>query len=237
MNEIWVVTLTVAMSITSIAIVAGVLWWHQRKVAAEAAEWGRQVVTAQDEERSRLAADLHDDVVQRLSIALSHLEGGMPGGSETAATVVRGVADDVRAIAHALHPTALAKLGLIDALSDLVDACNVPGSPAVMLEVQGDPPPLPDLTRLALFRVSQEALQNALRHARASTIVISARVVAGMMTVSIHDDGVGFGERGLATPGFGLRSMRERMRSVGGRLHLESPVGTGTTVRAEVTVS
>ncbi len=237
MNELWVVVLTAAMTITSIAIAAGVLWWHQRKVAAEAARWGQQLVVAQDDERSRIASDLHDDVVQRLSIALSHLDSHQPEGREIAIPILRSVADDVRTIAHGLHPIAMSRLGLIGALSDMVDDCKVPGSPTVLLEVHGVLPPLPALTELALFRVSQEALQNALRHSGSTEIVIAVRGVRTVAAVSIRDDGAGLGDRGQAVRGFGFRSMEERMRSVAGSLHVESHPGMGTTIRAEVAVS
>jgi two-component system sensor histidine kinase UhpB len=236
-NDVWVVVLTAAMTITSIAIAAGVLWWHQRKVAAEAARWGQQLVMAQDAERSRIANDLHDDVVQRLSIALSHLDSHVPEGRETAIPILRGVADDVRKIAHGLHPIVISRLGLIGALTDMVDDCQVPGGPTVMLEVHGVLPPLPALTELALFRVSQEAVQNAMRHSRSAKIVVAVRGLRTGVTVSIRDDGSGLGDRGLAVRGFGFRSMEERMRSVRGRLHVETHPGMGTTIRAEVAVS
>jgi signal transduction histidine kinase len=137
---------------------------------------------------------------------------------------IRETIDEVRRIIEDLRPPALDDLGLVEALR-----ASLPQQPPVCLTA-GSLPPLPAAVELAAYRIVQESLANAMRHAHPTRTEVAVRVEGGALLVVVRDDGTGG-----ATPrpgGVGLTSMRERAEEVGGRLVLESSAGSGTTVRA-----
>ncbi|WP_256862768.1 sensor histidine kinase [Microbispora sp. GKU 823] len=146
--------------------------------------------------------------------------------------LVQGLVGDVRRIVHDLRPPALDELGLAGALEDLAldteEAAE--GGPAVMVRVPEPLPELPAAVEVAAYRIAQEALANALRHARARTIEIVAGIERDGLVLRVRDDG-----RGLPEPlveGVGSGSMRERAAELGGVLRRTSASGAGTTVEA-----
>lgn len=196
----------------------------------EVREWGRRVIEAQDEERATIARDLHDGVIQDMHAArLGVLTNRDP--EETNLQLV-GAIDQLRSMARGLHPAAVDTRLLREALADLVPVAPDVG-PAVRFEPRGDEGDLPVHTRRHLYRIAQQALVNALAHARATTITMTLDAAGEMVTLTVTDDGVGMapvaGHRGL-----GMRSMAERAAAIGGTLSVGHAVPHGTQVSVSV---
>jgi signal transduction histidine kinase len=198
------------------------------------------------EERNRLARELHDSVSQRMfgviltaQAALTLLDRDPEAGREQVVRVrelAQEAADELRSVVFELRPPALEREGLATALRKHVDVlCRVHGRD-VGLRIDG---PLPSFTPEAeghVFRIAQEALSNAIRHADATTIDVRLEGADGTVTLEVVDDGAGFDpEAGRArSRSLGLTSMEERALAVGGRLDVRSSPGQGTAVRLEV---
>ena len=202
-----------------------------------------QVMTAQDEERRRIAAELHDETGQSLTallVGLRTIEGAQTVAQAvalaqrlrdtTAQTLV-----DVGRLWQGLHPGMLDHLGLAAAVTRQAQEFAERHEVAVDVRIDGvDAAPLPLLLQTTVYRVLQEALTNVARHAGARSV--SVRLVRDEATVElrVQDDGTGFepGDGGR----LGLRGMRERAALLGGSLEVESQPGAGTTIRARLPV-
>jgi two-component system sensor histidine kinase UhpB len=216
--------------------------------AAEMQQLTRRLIGAQEEERLRLARELHDEAAQALTSLLVRLRllerAGTPEDAQTRVQELRQLTaaalEDVRRVALDLRPTILDDLGLGPALEWRVDEFNKEGSTQGSVTVSGLDKRLAPETELALYRVGQEALSNVHRHANASHVWVLLERSNGTVTVEIRDDGAGFvphqvaGEVGDAGThcGMGLLGMRERMATIGGDLVIESTPGRGATIRA-----
>jgi signal transduction histidine kinase len=206
--------------------------------------------SAREDERRRLARDLHDGPAQTLAAALfgvdlavSALERAPATAREellAARTLVRDALDDVRALMAGLRPRLLDERGLVVALRSLAAMPPLWGT-EVSVETQSIDAEqrLPADVELALFRIAQEAVSNARRHGAASRVRVSLAVRRGIAELLVVDDGRGF----LWEPGFlwssrgaGLPGMRERAELLGGALRVESAPGAGTRIAATVPV-
>ena len=203
------------------------------------------IIQAQEEERRRVARDLHDEAAQALTavhLGLQHLahQVGAPARSEveSLAALARETMDTVRNLAQDLHPHALDELGLLPALEDWVGRVGRRSGADVRLEACGEWPRLALALETAAFRIAQEAVTNALRHAQAHTVCVRLGVDAGAFVLEVADDGTGFvvhrTEGGVR--GMGLFNMEQRARHAGGLLTIWSRPGGGTRVRLRVPV-
>jgi signal transduction histidine kinase len=206
-----------------------------------------RLINAQEEERTRIARDLHDDVSQQLasvSIMLSGLKRNVakPGSAleveQTISTLqdrAARAAEAVRTLSHELHPSVLEHAGLVSALRR--HCAEVEAHHQVNVSFSGEAEDLetlkPDVA-LCLFRVTQEALTNAVRHARASAIRVELMWTPEATDLRIIDDGIGFVPGEHAGSGLGLRSIDERVRLSRGEVTLESQIGQGTTLRVRI---
>lgn len=203
------------------------------------------VIQAQEEERARIAGDLHDTIVQTLTAigrrlrALSE-DPAAPGFDLSAelgelATAALDEAEEMRRLSRNLRPSALDHLGLPAALQVLADEVGR-SDVTVRLDVDGDAARLDERERTTLFRIAQEALTNVRRHSGASAARVLLRVAEREATLVVSDDGKGFDTGllarppGLRSPRLGLAGMRERAEILGGTLRLESQPGRGTRV-------
>lgn len=202
-----------------------------------------RLLTAYEQERRRLARELHDDVTQRLArlaIDAAQLERQRPGsGGNTSLRQMREelvrLSDDVHTLSRQLHPSILDDLGLTDALRSEGERFARGERIAVDLQLGATPPGLSADKALSLFRVAQEALRNIARHARARRVELALRHVGAGVELAVSDDGVGFDvQRWQQGPGLGHISMRERLNLVGGRLEIASAPGRGTRLLARV---
>jgi two-component system, NarL family, sensor histidine kinase UhpB len=200
----------------------------------------RTALAAQEGERLRVARELHDEIGQTLTAVMLQAERAAAGDPAVApaelgrlANAVRESLDEVRRIARELRPEALDDLGLVNALIALCTRVGAQGGPRVRRELQGGLPPLSPDVELVIYRIAQEGLTNALRHAGAETVTVSLMADAERIALSVRDDGGGIPAE-LPSGTAGIAGMRERALLVGGRLSIESPPGRGTEIRLSV---
>jgi signal transduction histidine kinase len=211
---------------------------HQTEITALNA----RLMKAQEEERSRIAGELHDGIAQQMTTANLLLgtakRQGAPGSDailDEAQDLLIAIGADLRQLSHELHPAVLKEAGLPAALSSY---CNeFSKTRCIPVSCEADPGVI-ELSRgsaLALFRIAQEALGNAAKHANAKQLRVRLARADGVVRLTVADDGVGFVPRGAASfRGVGLVNMRERARQLDGTVEIESEPGRGTTVRAEI---
>jgi signal transduction histidine kinase len=226
-------------------MIAGLLLQRarRRRVEQEARALSGRLLTAQEDERRRLARDLHDDLTQRLAclaIDAGKIERSDPGsdngelGRSMRKELVR-LSEDVHALSYRLHPSLLDELGLVEALNAECDGFSRRESIPVEFKPRDVPREVPPQTALCLFRVAQESLRNVARHARASAVEVSLRCVDGGLEMAVSDNGAGFDPgNGRAQRSLGLASMKERIDLLGGELDIESAPGHGTAILAWV---
>jgi signal transduction histidine kinase len=198
-------------------------------------------------ERQRLARDIHDTLAQgfvSIVLQLQAAEGELPAGADPARRhleLARRTASDnlaeVRRLVWDLRPEQLRAASLGEALGRLAERLAEESGVAATTTVTGTPRPLSPDAEVTLLRVTQEALANVSRHARAGRVALTLSYMDGEATLDVRDDGVGFapGADGAGRGGgLGLHGMRERGEALGGRLAVESSSGGGTTVAVTV---
>jgi two-component system sensor histidine kinase UhpB len=207
-------------------------------------ELAGKLLSAQEDERRKIGRDLHDDIGQRLALVsnlLYQLEEGSRAGAEQERhslkdlhLEVESIAEDVQGISRELHSSTLEHLGLPAALKRL--CLNITNQHDVIVQFESfGVDGLPTDFNLCLFRVAQEALNNAIRHGKAGRIGIQLRKKEDRLSMSISDDGKGF-DPTATSGGLGLVSMQERVRFLGGTVLIQSEIGKGTQVEAELSI-
>jgi signal transduction histidine kinase len=219
---------------------------------ARARRLAAELISAGDRERAAVSRELHDSTAQSLAAlvmqlgALAHDADATPVGNlkerlDGARTLAAATLEEVRLMAHTMHPRVLDDLGLVAAVRRLVresiaHASSPDGMTAEVVAVEGIDDDIRAAQASVLYRVAQEALQNVLRHAAASHVEIHIWVDDDTARIEIVDDGVGF-DPDAARPervGIGLFAMRERVALMDGDLHISSSAGAGTSVLASV---
>lgn len=208
-------------------------------------ELSGRLIHAAEEERQRLARELHDDFGQRLallSVGLDMLRQECPAdgtssrsGLQELANNVKELAGDVHSLSHSLHSSKLRVLGLKVALREVCRQVSRQHNLDVQLEAAELSSHLPDDLSLCFYRVAQEALNNAVKHSHSRRIEVKLGNSRGQVWMRIKDFGVGFDPNDRAH-GIGLAAMRERLRMVGGSLHVKSSRGVGTELTAKAKV-
>jgi len=208
----------------------------------------RSLITAQEDERRRVARDLHDDVTQRLallSIDIGKLAAGIPRSVAKVKTQLRSfqnqtlqVSNELRRLSHGLHPSVIEDFGLSVALEEFCKEF----AQAQGLNLRFDGPAAGERLRgegaSCLYRVAQECLQNAAKHARATQVRVGLTIDGANMELLVRDNGVGFAvAAGRVNSGLGLVSMKERIRMANGTLSITSQPGQGTEIAASVPLS
>jgi PAS domain S-box-containing protein len=197
----------------------------------------RRQATIREEERRRLGLDLHDNVCQELAaigvmMEVARVRKGEGTELAPAARHLTEVIEHLRLVGRDLRPMMLSDLGLTESLR----AFTTKVSSLQRRVVARFPTPIPrldDETEIAVYRVAQEALGNALRHADARSIELLLRIDDGRLVLEVRDDGRGFDRTAPRTDSLGLASMEERALALGGRLEIVSNPGQGTCVRME----
>ncbi len=215
-----------------------------QKLAQEALEKiGGKLIEAQEEERGRIARELHDDICQRLALLSMELEqanrGSNGSGRSPKIEEIRRhcaqIAVDVQALSHKLHSSKLEYLGLAAAIRSFCREFAQQHNVGVHFEDEDVPSYLPYDISLSLFRVTQEALQNALKHSGVDRFSVTLRGSAEEIRLEVGDHGSGFDvERARFDRGLGLVSMQERVHLVHGTFAIESTANGGTRILARV---
>ncbi|GAA3208776.1 DUF4118 domain-containing protein [Dactylosporangium siamense] len=197
-----------------------------------------RIVAATDEARRRLERDLHDGAQQRLiSLGLQTrmLQATLPPGCDLAqeelaaiATGLAGVCEELREISRGIHPAMLSKGGLGPALRSLARRSALPVELALEIGRR-----LPERVEVTMYYVVSEALTNAAKHAQATVVHVDAAATGAILRLSISDDGIGGACIGR---GSGLIGLQDRIETVGGRLEIVSPAGSGTTILVAIPI-
>jgi PAS domain S-box-containing protein len=207
---------------------------RQKEVAALAS----QLIRSQEDERKHLSRELHDDIGQRLSLAASEV-ALLASENEDVTRIPVGrlavlrdeldsLCSDIHNMSHSLHSYKLQHLGLKSALKDL--CCRLSHSDCrVDLRAEEFDEPASNDVSLCLYRVAQESLNNALKHAHASLVTLTLTKLQDTFYMTIRDSGIGF-DPGAVSQGLGLISMSERVKLVNGQLRLHSVPGRGTEI-------
>jgi signal transduction histidine kinase len=209
-----------------------------------------KTLMAQEEERKRIARELHDDIAQSILLLSRQLDilisGGnkIPKASISELEHIQNIANEayksLQRYARDLRPSILDQMGLVAALNWLAEELGK--ELGIKTAVKADKlPPLPSQTELAMFRIAQEALNNVRKHAQASEVNIAVKSDSHNIKMTITDNGKGFSTSGLtgdlAREGkLGVLGMEERARLIGGELQIKSGPGKGTTVIAKAPI-
>src|SRR5678815_870493 len=213
---------------------------RMRALAAEVIEVG-------DRERAALARELHDSTAQRLAALMLQVSAAARDAKDPALAArlaeirdaAEEVTEEVRLLSHTVHPRVLDDLGLVPALRKLARDSSAGTGVDVDVEANTDGADIPHPVAATLYRVAQEAVRNAVRHAAPHRVRVVLHQVYGTATLEILDDGKGFDlrEAERRRPGMGLLSMRERVSLVDGELSIRTAPGDGTAISATVPTS
>jgi signal transduction histidine kinase len=250
------VTAAVVLLFAQSGLIAGLLIQRRRRYRAELElrrsqdslrtsyernrHLGSRILTVQEAERSRIARELHDDVNQQLALLTMELDGvggANPGDikqlASEARTRTQDIARSVHDLSHRLHPAKLRLLGLVAALQTLCVESSQSGL-VIAFTPDNVPSTLSTDVTLSLYRVVQEALQNAIKYSQAKKVAVHLGGSTSRLALSVVDDGVGFDIDMMEAKGLGLVSMRERLEAIGGGLEICSAPGEGVRVEAAI---
>jgi len=214
----------------------------ERKLAEAAlAGMGRKLMEAQEQERTRIARELHDDINQRiaiLSVMLQNIQENLSDPSGDARTRITEacewlaeIGSDIHGISHRLHSSKLEYLGIVMAARGFCQELSAQQRVEIDFRHANIPPNLPKEVSLSLFRVLQEALQNAVKYSGVRHFTAELRGTSDEIHLTVSDCGTGFDkDQALARQGLGLISMRERVQMINGDFEIESEPGQGTTI-------
>lgn len=217
----------------------------EQRQQQSARAYAAHVLRAQENERIRIAAELHDEPLQsllQLSRQLGDVKGASPiddGGLVRTRELATTVAADLRRISRGLRPPSLDDLGIVSAIRQVLAETEHRLNVHTRLRVVGHPRRLAPEVELCIFRVAQEAIHNVEKHAQAGTLAIRVQFRADEVALLVADDGRGFDAARLVrfeSSALGFLGMRERATMTGGRLAIRSRPGRGTTVRLAVPI-
>jgi len=242
---VWTVSLIIILGLSALAA-----YLQKSRKQLEAAkesqrQLGGRLINAQEQERSRLAAELHDDFSQRIALLALELENAadaIPDSAKEASERLRAlagsvteIAADLHTLSHRLHSSTLRNLGLTPGISALCREFSAQLGIAIDFSPESVPRDVPPDVALCLFRIVQEALRNIHKHSGATRAQVSLRMAGKTLILSVSDDGRGFTAAGdQYKNGLGIRNMEERARLVGGRFEIHSEPSKGTLVEASV---
>ena len=215
----------------------------EHKLAVEALSTvSRKLIQAQEEERARIARELHDDIGQRVALLGLNLErlrtrnqSSVTDGIVKAIQYTANLGSDIQALSHRLHSSKLEYLGLAAATDSYCTELSDYHKVTIELHSQDVPNDLSQEIALCMFRVLQEALQNAIKHSGVRRFQVSLNYASPNLSLTVGDSGIGFHPaEGIRGRGLGLISMKERIKLVGGELSIESQPGSGTTIHARI---
>jgi signal transduction histidine kinase len=199
----------------------------------------RKVITAQEEERKRIARELHDETCQTITALKMKLDAA---GMDDAQAMATRSLDELHRIIYDLRPSILDDLGLLPAIRWMAQRNLGPRGTKVRCEFEEPEARLPFEVEIAVFRAVQEAVNNVVRHAQAEHVLIEVAVTHGVLAIDIEDDGLGFDVEGVGGPeaggrGLGILGMHERMELIGGSSKVTSSPGQGTRVSLRVPIA
>lgn len=236
--------------VAQVGVVLGYLSGNLRDLTAQVGSWqerfrlGLSLLKAQEDERRRLARDIHDGPAQAMAAAIMRAEVCSRFLHEDPGRAQRELADlkellgtclfDLRRLIFDLRPMSLDELGLVPAIRSWLGGWQQRTGMEVRLEVRGAERRLPPAVEIALFRVLQEALNNVWKHSGARKAAVALYMHQDRVRLVVYDRGKGFDPDALPPESFGLAGMRERVQFLGGNWWVKSRPGRGTQVGAEI---
>ena len=239
--------LTGLLVIVSLSLLVAFLLYrrrqHERMQAAE--QFGGMLINAQEDERRRIASDLHDDFSQRLamlSLGLDSAAQMIPESSTEANRHIQELSDnaaelgaDLHTLSRRLHSSSLDKLGVTAAVSALCKEFAAQLGIKIECGLDSIPRSIDPSVALCIFRLTQEALRNVRKHSGGSQVQVNLHLEDSTIHLSVCDQGIGFNRKELRpNAGLGLRIMEERVRQVGGQIDIQSELGMGTKIVARL---
>ena len=219
----------------------------RRRIEERLREVGGRLVSAQEEERRRIARELHDDLSQQLALLGSELEQLRLHDPERREEMSRrlialgrraqSISSDVYRLSHQLHPTKLEALGLVTSLRSYCREVSTQQSIHVSFTHGDVPASIPMDISLCVYRIVQEALRNVARHSGANEAHVQILTRDGGLCLRIADAGAGFDPDSIGHVGLGLISIRERLRFVGGELQVHSARSHGTRLEVWIPIA
>ncbi len=202
----------------------------------------QSMIAGQEMERERIAQDLHDSLGGLLSTVKLQFDSVQARNPDiknlveyqNANKLLDSAVDEVRSISRNLQPGALAELGLVPALKDLINNFDGDHYPEVDLQVYDVPKKINNIVALSIFRVIQELLYNSIKHAKASDILIQINRENNELVIQFEDDGIGFDMDNLKHKGMGLENMKSRINFLKGTISFDSKEGEGLSVLIHV---
>lgn len=212
-------------------------------LAEQLRELSAHLETVREEEKARIAREVHDELGQMLTVlkletsmcelAYADLDPGLRDRLNSMKRLIAQLFQLVRDVATALRPPIL-DAGIASAIEWQARRFEARTQIPCLVQVPDNLPSLPDATAIGLFRILQESLTNVMRHAEAHTVELNLTLSDDVLCMSIADDGKGFDQRAERPVSFGLVGMRERVLIMGGQLHLDTSPGEGTTLRIHI---
>jgi PAS domain S-box-containing protein len=206
-----------------------------------------QLFTNQEDERRRIAQDLHDDIGQSMTALILHLKAiqsdivsGRREASDQIQETIRIVEDmmrHIRQVLHELRPPSFGTTPFVKVLEGLCSSMSLFTGLRVDFSSQEQLPPMSNTQSITLYRLVQEGINNVVKHAKAESIWINLEYVDGEVSISLEDDGQGFDISHGSNYGIGLDGLRERFLDLGGNLHIESAVGKGTRLYGSLPIT
>ena len=241
----------VALLSVQTALIVGLLVQRTRRRRAEAnlrtsveriREMGGRLLSAQESERTRIARELHDDISQQLTLLKINLgqltrivHSDAKAVADEAVTYADGVAASVHDLSHRLYPSKLRLLGLVAGIEGLLGEHRQSSLRFTFTHEDVTTTLAPDIT-LCVFRIVQEALQNAVKHSHAENVSVHLSSDSRNLSLTVIDDGVGFDVDAVRGQGLGLISMGERVEAFGGTFNIQSSPRRGTRLEVSVPV-
>ena len=211
------------------------------RLETERRESGYRALVAEETERRRVAAELHDEIGQRLTALLLQIDrlsraapAELRGEFDGTLAATKETLEGVRGLARRLRPEVLDELGLVPALRNLCDRIEESTGLVVRRTLDPELPGLSPDAELVVYRVAQEALTNVVRHARSSEARVTLTAHGPEIELVVHDAGIGVAERTVENSSGGIRGMRERALLIGARLEVSSFDAEGTDVKLHV---
>jgi signal transduction histidine kinase len=242
-KSIWIAGLVVILGLCALAVYLQFSRRQLRQARDAQTRLSGLLISAQEKERTRLAAELHDDFSQRLALLACGLESALEGLPESSQATRQQLQDlwnsaseigaDLHMVSHHLHSATLEKLGLVAGVTTLCKEFTVRQGIQVEFSPKNIAHAVPSDVALCLFRIVQESLQNVKKHSAAVRAEVSLCQLGDELHLSVRDEGRGFDAKDKRNKeGMGIQSMEERTRFLGGRFRLYSSPGRGTRIEA-----
>jgi signal transduction histidine kinase len=234
----------ILIGVAAFLLLGGIIGWivYSRNRLKQQQEQFRAVIEGEENERKRIAMELHDGLGQLLSAArlnVSGLEDNVAKEDDevvrTSLSLIDDACQEVRSISHNLMPAALIRLGLVAALRELAAKTSQAGRVHVTVDHEKLAVKPANDEEIALYRIIQEVMNNALKHAAANTINVKLMSIGGEVIVTISDDGAGMNLQQIeSSSGIGWKNIRSRVQLLQGKLDIRSAPGKGTTVEIRI---